>query len=231
MKKYLQSFRLFFGNCQTRSMLIYAAVIVGFTLLCGIAEALPLNGLLSGFAQGVSSMMGATSAVFGLIFLNALYQYLSPTTPGYKYYRSLPDGAVHFRRAVIAANILGILSGLVLLAVVSGICAIVGIDSGLMFFGIALLLLTTGVCNLTGFIRNNTARVLCLMGTLMLFGFLAGFFGFFGDQAEEDGMTSLQYLLENKGMTLTVCGVSAAVFAVGIIYALTVAEKKWGESR
>lgn len=93
MKKYIQSYRLFFGNCQIRSIVSFAAVISGLTVLCGIIGCFPMNEFLTGLAEGVSTMLSSLSAVFGLIFMNALYQYLSPVTPGHKYYASLPDGA------------------------------------------------------------------------------------------------------------------------------------------
>ena len=83
MKKYIQSFRLFFGNCQIRSIVSFAAVISGLTVLCGIIGCFPMNEFLTGLAEGVSTMLSSMSAVFGLIFMNALYQYVSPVTPGH----------------------------------------------------------------------------------------------------------------------------------------------------
>lgn len=43
MKKYIQSYRLFFGNCQIRSIVSFAAVITGLTVLCGIIGCFPMN--------------------------------------------------------------------------------------------------------------------------------------------------------------------------------------------
>lgn len=231
MKKYIQSFRLFFGNCQIRSIVSFAAVISGLTVLCGILCYFPVNESLYGMFQVISSMMGAICAVFGMIFLNALYQYLSPMTPGHKYYASLPDGAAHFRRAIAAGNVFGIGSGLVLLVLISAAYMLFGIEQNMVFFWLSLMFLATGVCNITGFIRNNTVRIISIMGVLCLFGFLSGFFGFLDDSGEEEGTTAIGFLFNNMGMVLTIGIVSIGVFAAGLIYALAVAEKKWGESR
>lgn len=58
----------------------------------------------------------------------------------------------------------------------------------------------------------------------------AGFFGFLAD-AEDSQTTRLDPLFSSAGITVTVGVVAAAVFAAGLIYALAVAEKKWGESQ
>ena len=134
MKKYIQSYRLFFGNCQIRSIVSFAAVISGLTVLCGIIGCFPMNEFLTGLAEGVSTMLSSLSAVFGLIFMNALYQYLSPVTPGHKYYASLPDGAAHFRRAIAAGNLFGIITGLGLLALISVAYKLIGINNNFVFF-------------------------------------------------------------------------------------------------
>lgn len=231
MKKYIQSFRLFFGNCQIRSIVTSTAVIAGLTVLCGLLSCFPVNEFLSGLAQGISAMLSSMSAVFGLIFMNALYQYLSPVTPGHKYYASLPDGAVHFRRAIAAGNLFGVCFGLVFLALIGAVQKLIGVDTNFVFFGVMLLFISTGVCNFTGFIRNNTARIIAMMGVFCLFGFLAGIFGFLTDAGEEEGTTGLDSLFSSVGITVIVGVVSVVVFAAGVIYALTVAEKKWGELR
>lgn len=231
MKKYIQSYRLFFGNCQIRSIVSFAAVISGLTVLCGIIGCFPMNEFLTGLAEGVSTMLSSMSAVFGLIFMNALYQYISPVTPGHKYYASLPDGAAHFRRAIAAGNLFGIVSGLGLLVLISAAYMLFGIEQNMVFFWLSLMFLATGVCNITGFIRNNTVRIISIMGVLCLFGFLSGFFGFLDDSGEEEGTTAIGFLFNNMGMVLTIGIVSIGVFAAGLIYALAVAEKKWGESR
>ena len=150
MKKYIQSFRLFFGNCQIRSIVSFAAVISGLTVLCGIIGCFPMNEFLTGLAEGVSTMLSSLSAVFGLIFMNALYQYLSPVTPGHKYYASLPDGAAHFRRAIAAGNLFGIITGLGLLALISVAYKLIGINNNFVFFGVTLLFIAAGVCNFMG---------------------------------------------------------------------------------
>lgn len=223
MKKYIQSYRLFFGNCQIRSIVSFAAVISGLTVLCGIIGCFPMNEFLTGLAEGVSTMLSSLSAVFGLIFMNALYQYLSPVTPGHKYYASLPDGAAHFRRAIAAGNLFGIITGLGLIALISVAYKLIGINNNFVFFGVMLLFIATGVCNFTGFIRNNTARIIVMMGVFCGFGFLA--------DAEDSQTTRLDTLFSSAGITVTVGVVAAAVFAAGLIYALAVAEKKWGESQ
>lgn len=228
MKKYIQSFRVFFGVCQIRSFVIMVAVIVGFTVLCGLTDFLPDTSFLNGFAKGVSSMMGAISAAFGIMFLNVLYQYVSPVTAGYKYYHSMPDSAVHFRRAIAASNFLGIATGLVLIAFISLVYLLIGVDTGIIFFSAALLFLATGVCNFTGFIRSNTARIISLMGVMVLFGFAAGFTDGLRD---EDESNAIDLLSQNPGIALTIGGVSIAVFIAGLIYSMTRAEKKWGDAQ
>ena len=80
-----------------------------------------------------------------------------------------------------------------------------------------------------GFIRTKTARIIVMMGVFCGFVFLAGCFGFLSD-AEDSQTTRLDPLFSSAGITVTIGVVSAAVFAAGLIYALAVAEKKWGES-
>lgn len=228
MKKYIQSFRVFFGATQLKSLVIFSAVIFGFMILCGAASFLSENDFITGFAQGVSSMIGTLAAVFGLMFLNALYQSLSPSVPGYKYYRSLPDGAAHFRRAITAGNILGIAAGLVLLALVSVVYVLIGVEQTFTLFGIALLFAAAGVCNFTGYIRVNTARIISLMALMCVFGFALGFMDGSG---EEEGLSAMQLLSQNSGVFLMIVGGSIALFIAGLIYALALAEKKWGDAR
>ena len=108
MKKYIQSYRLFFGNCQIRSIVSFAAVISGLTVLCGIIGCFPMNEFLTGLAEGVSTMLSSLSAVFGLIFMNALYQYLSPETPGHKYFAYLPHAQTVFPRALAEGILFGV---------------------------------------------------------------------------------------------------------------------------
>lgn len=107
---------------------------------------------------------------------------------------------------------------------------LIGINNNFVFFGVTLLFIAAGVCNFMGFIRNNTARIIVMMGVFCGFGFLAGFFGFLAD-AEDSQTTRLDPLFSSAGITVTVGVVAAAVFAAGLIYALAVAEKKWGESQ
>lgn len=228
MKKYIQSFRLFFGSAQIRSLVIFSAVIIGVTTLCGLTAFFPVNDFLIGFGQGVSSMLGAICAIFGLIFLNATYQYLSPAIPGHKYFASLPDGAKHFRRAIAVGNAVGIVVGLALISLISIVYALLGVDMGIVLFSSSLLFVETGVCDLTGYIRNNTARVLAMLGVTCLFGF---FMGFTDGMNEADGISAIQMLMKDPGIIAAVMGVSAAVFIAGLIYSLAMAEKKWGESR
>ena len=227
MKKYVKSFRLFFGTCQIRDIVIFLAMLIVFMILCPMAELLPADSFIAGFAQGVASMMGALCAVTGLVFANALYQYAAPATAGRKFFVSLPDSALHFRRAIAAANALGIVTGLVLLALEGVVYHILGMDMSMVYLGAILLFIATGVCDLTGFIRSRTARIISLMAVMCGFGSLAGIFS-----VGEEDETSAADLLASHAEALWIAGAAAlAIFAAGLIYSLAVAEKKWGDAQ
>lgn len=227
MNRYYQSFRLFFGRGQIRSFVIFMAVEAGFLLLSGFAVLLPETDFLRGFAQGVSTMMGAICAANGIMFLNAIYQYLAPTTAGRKYFLSMPDSGKHFRRAVIVSNVLGMLIGCALLALASVVYSLVGVDLIMLFMSVALLFIAAGICNFTGYIRNMAVRLICIMVTMSMFGFISGFT--FGE--DEDINLICSALSREPWLMIVIVFVSLAVFAGGLIYSLAAAEKKWGDDR
>lgn len=105
---------------------------------------------------------------------------------------------------------------------------LIGINNNFVFFGVTLLFIAAGVCNFMGFIRNNTARIIVMMGVFCGFGFLAGFLRVPGGTQKTANRTRLDPLFSSAGITVTVGVVAAAVFAAGLIYALCSRRKEMG---
>ena len=82
MKKYVQSFRLFFGSCPMKSLAIFFGVMTGFIVVFAITMTIDESDFLAGFIKGISSMLALMIPMAGFIFLNSLYTYINPTTPG-----------------------------------------------------------------------------------------------------------------------------------------------------
>lgn len=226
MKKYVNSFRIFFGRCSLTSMASFLVTMAVIILMIAVLEVLATGGdFMAGMTDGMSVMLTGAVPLTGLIFLSTLYTYANPATPGHKYYVSVPGSAEHFRRAVIAANLFSLVLGAVLIAVMSLILTLgaLGAGGGVAFYGLVLMLAALGLCNFTGYIKNTAARVAVIASTMGFTGFAAGFLG--ADADDEDSFSTL--IADNPWLPWVVLGTAALVFAGGFVYSVAVSRKKW----
>ncbi len=227
MKKYVQSFRLFFGSCPMKSLAVFFGVMTGFIAVFAMPMTIGESDFLAGFIQGISSMLAILIPMAGVIFLNSLYTYINPATPGYKYFASVPDIAGHFKRAIVTTNVLFLLIGAVLLGVTAVVYSLLGLDCGIIFPGIIVLFVDSAVCNFAGYLKSMSARMIAIMITLCTFGFISGFS--IGASEEEGSLSNLIAGHLTAAVILTV--IAAAVYTASLIYTLKVCERKWGRDK
>lgn len=224
MKKYVNSFRIFFGRCSLTSMVSFLVTMAVIILIVAVLEVLAAGGdFMAGMMDGMSVMLAGVVPLTGLIFLSTVYTYANPATPGHKYYVSVPGSAEHFRRAVIAANLFSLALGAVLIAVMNLIFLPLGGGGGMAFYGLILMLAVLGLCNFTGYIKNTAARIAAVSFTMCFTGFAAGFLG--ADAEDEDSFSAL--IVNNPWLPWVVLGTAALVFAGGFVYSVAVSRKKW----
>lgn len=225
MKKYVNAFRMFFGRCNLSSMAAFLGTMGVMVLIVAALEFMTAGGdFTAGMTAGMSIMLAGVIPLTGMIFLNALYAYANPATPGHKYFLSLPDSGEQFRRAVIAANVFSLALGLVLSAVMCMIFTLLHIDLGMTYFGLVLLFVLLGLCNFTGYVRNIAVRLVVMCGLFACTGFTAGFFSADND---EEGIT-FSYLYEKAPWLLFVlAGTAVLMFAAGLVYSVGVSRRKW----
>ena len=227
MKKYVQSFRLFFGSCPMKSLAVFFGVMIGFIAVFAIPMTIGESDFLAGFIKGISSMLALMIPMAGFIFLNSLYTYINPATPGYKHFASVPDIAGHFSRAIVSTNVLFLLIGAVLLAITAVVYSLLGLDCGIIFFGIIVLFVESAVCNFVGYLKSTSARMLATIIALCTFGFISGFSS--GASEEEGSLANLIAGHITAAVILTV--IAAAVYAASLIYTLKACERKWGQDK
>ncbi|MGN1109623.1 MAG: hypothetical protein ACI4RK_09625 [Oscillospiraceae bacterium] len=225
MKKYVNAFRMFFGRCNLSSMAAFLGTMAVMVLIVAALEFMTAGGdFTAGMTAGMSIMLAGVIPLTGSIFLNALYAYANPATPGHKYYLSIPDSAEQFRRAVIAANVFSLALGLVLSAIMDGVFTLLHTDISITYFGLVMLFALLGLCNFSGYIRNTVVRLLVVCGLFSCTGFAAGFFSADND---EEGIT-FSYLYEKAPWLLFVlAGTAVLLFAAGLAYSVAVSRRKW----
>ena len=228
MRKYIQSFRLYYGKCPMKSLLLYFGVTLGIMLVIILPSAVGIGGgedFFSGVLEGISSTIGLMISLCSCIFLGGLYSYNQPEAPGYKYFRAIPDDAAAFRRAIVAANVLSLLAGVVMTAVMTAVFLMAGTDISGVLYGVILLPVETGIMNFTGFIMRRNAKFIILMATLCLVGFGSGFIaGFDGDEES----TLMETLSADQWIIFLAAGAAVLIFAGGLVFALIMTGRRRG---
>ena len=218
MKELLRSYNIFSAQLLTRQILKSIPVFVGMSVVFTLLEFM-LEGtvdFMGGFWYG---MIMVFAPMFGSILLNNLYSYNQPINPGYRYFHSISESALHFKRAIIASNIFSLCITAVF-AVISFV-----VDTFIMGENITLVICISvglampGCINLLGYVKNTLLRLLVVMPICCLGGF---FFGF--SSGEDDSVTV------NPIVSVIIIAVCAALYIAGFIYSVRVSEKKWGEA-
>lgn len=227
MKKYFQSFRLFFGSCPMKSLAVFLGIMAGFIVVFAIPMAFGGEDFVSELIRVMFSTLSTMTPLCGFIFLNSLYTIVSPNTLGYKHFASVPDIAGHFRRAVVFSNVFCILIDAVLLALNAVVYALLGSDSGMIILGVIMLFVISAMGNFTGYLKSVSARMITMIVTLSMFGFISGF------SAEADNIGDSLSGLISGNMTLAaiIIFLAVAAYAASLIYTLKVCGRKWGRDK
>ncbi len=224
MKEYIRSFRVFFGRCNLLSLLAFLGVMAAMVVVAALLEVFAAGGdFTAGVSAGMSVMLSGIVPLTGMLFLSTLYTYINPAIPGHKFYRSIPDSAGHFHRAVIAASVFSLVLGLAILGVMCVIYLLLNIPISTAYFGLIMLLSILGLCNFTGYIKSAVWRAVTIGGIMCLTGFLAGFLG----AAEDDESSFSEVMADNMWVYWFILGAALLLYAGGFIYTAAVSRKKW----
>ena len=229
MKQVLRSLRLFTAQYTITSMLQILAFFVGIYIVIGlmgfgaldVLEDSPdsfIAGFFTSFIPGMTVMV----PLMGVFLLNAMYSYNMPTTPGYKYLHSVSDSSKHFRRALIASNVMAVLLGFMAMLITWLMCKWVG---ELMLSPVATLAICfagIGIVNFTGFFKGQLARLISIMPMCCVVGFMVGF----TSAAEEDDNVFI-----NENIMYIILAVAVVVAVAGFIFSMVKCEKKWREDK
>ncbi len=225
MKQYIRSLRLFTAQYSITTMLQFLAVFAGSYAVIGImgagssffAESNPdsfFAGFVSSFVPGCTIMI----PLFGVFLLNAIYSYNMPITPGYKYLHSVADSAKHFKRAIIATNVIAIVIGILGSLINWALTIWIGDLILSPIASLAVCLGGIGLANFTGYLKSTAARLISIMPICAVVGFVVGFTA----AAEEDGELGI-----SDNAFLIVLAVTAVIAVAGFVFSILVCEKKW----
>ncbi|MBQ8170357.1 MAG: hypothetical protein IJZ95_00050 [Oscillospiraceae bacterium] len=218
MKDMLRSFRIFTGNYTLKTvfqmLLAFVAVFAAITLL----SLIPVED--ESFAEGFLTAFLPAFSLFlplcGVFLLNAIYSYNNPITPGFKYFHSLPDSDTAYAQAIAAANLFTLI--IMVLGVTGHYIYSVFAPFPLSpMISAALALLTTGITNFIGNVKNQWVRIFSVMPIFCLAGFASGFSSAMLEDGERIPDTVIWISL----------GVAIAVYVAGLVYALATCKKKW----
>lgn len=171
------------------------------------------NEALKGFCEGFLPMFCLMVPLIGCIPCNMVFNYNRAVTPGYKYFHSLPDSAKRFRRAVLVCSIYPLGAALVWAAVLWLWSPMVSLF--VLFMGLTL----KGAQNIFGHARNIILMFLPMMAIVFSMGFVVGF------TSPED--ENFIYMEMQPKFVLPLAIIGTAVFVIGTVYSVLVAEKKW----
>ena len=223
MKKYVNAFRVFFGKCNMTGMASFLITMAVMIAIVGALEYFTSGDFTEGMTAGMSIMLAAVVPLTGMLFLNALYSYANPATPGHKYFLSMPDSAEQFRRAVIAANVFALALGAVLSAVLYGVFSLLRADVGVSIFGQVIFFADLGICNFTGYMRNVAVRIIIICGSMGLTGFTAGFFS----AGDEDEISFTEIFSKFPWLIGAMLGTAVLLFVGGLVYSIAMSRKRW----
>lgn len=205
----IRSFRILVGTVKQYVKMF--SVLIGGMAVIGVIDKLVkyewLSGIISGFVPVFSAI---TLPTFTLVTLIGVFNTNSPETIGYKYYHSLPNSAEHFRNSVIFTNVLAV----VILAAFMAVVALF-FNAETAMCAAAITLFTTGIMNFMGYTKLLWLKLIPL-------GLAGGFAGGFGM-----GFSAASEITIEPSFYVVMLGVSAAVFAAGVVFAVVKAKSAW----
>lgn len=211
MTKILCSCRVMYGRNNFLKYFILglagiAIMTVGGAIKLAVTEESFFHGFIDGFCTSFCGIMNIVAAE--MLILGA-FGAVRRVYPGYKYFHAVADGFSHFKRALLLANI----TGLILIMLYAAV--------GMIFFRNVVLLsmilaalLVIGWCDLVGSSKHQWLAVVGFLMAGFSFGFISGLF-------DED---TFELSLPIAAAAL---GTGAVLYIVCLIFALSKAEKFW----
>lgn len=213
--RYFDSYRLFHGKNSIKEygaiISVNMAALIVFGVLTRVSENDFFRGFLTGFAPFVC---GAVTVTIGFALVCGVSNGNLPANPGYRFFHSLADGAGHFRRALLFANVLSLFP-VILYAAVGGFL----FEHFIIVVMTLTALLMTGFLNLTCHIKSPWIRIVafCVIG--FVYGFYGGITG-----KDEDIVAELP-----MDVTVIVSAVILAFYIISVIIVTARAEALWSK--
>lgn len=226
MKKYIRAYKLFLGELPYKQAL-YSLVIVAILCVMFCVEDILGSGsdFVMSLFHGIAAMIGPIAPLWGISLLIALYNTCSPETPGYKFFRCIPDGRMQFSRAIVTGNAFAVVTSIALLVLVYVMFRLADYNISGVLLGILIMPIATGFGNFAVYIKRNTARMVLMILLLTIPGFTSGFMV----GLSEDGGPTLADMVANNCLPFFIILAAGLVFfAVSVIMAVKYARKKWG---
>lgn len=226
MKKYIRAYKLFLGEFPCKQAL-YSLVIVAILGAMFCLEDILGSGsdFVMGLFHGIAAMIGPIAPLWDISLLIALYNTCSPETPGYKFFRCIPDGRMQFSRAIVTGNTFVAITSIALLFLAYMLFRLADYNISGVLLGILIMPIAAGFVNFAVYIKRNTARMVLMILLLTIPGFTSGFMV----GLSEDGGPTLADMVANNCLPFFIILAAGLVFfAVSVIMAVKYARKKWG---
>ncbi len=211
--KYFNSYKLFHGINQFRNTVIL--ILINLVILAGTGVAVRVSDseAFCGFMTGSMPLIcGALVAAVCYAMICNVFSGVMRTNSGYRFFRSIADGAEHFRRGIIAANMLSLIP-IVLYAAVGGVL----FQHFIIIIMTVTLLFMNGLVNLTGQIKAPWLRI-------AVFAVIGFAYGFYAGANDSEGFVELPF-----NVTVIVCAVTAVFYIISLIVVAFRAEKLWNK--
>lgn len=217
MRELYRSLKIFTGRNPVWDWLkcLAAVLAAAVAVLLEFANMQEGNDIVD-FMAGLFSGFVCIGPVLGVLMISAIYAYNIPATQGYKYLHSIADSDKHYLRAIIAANIGVVGIGLICIVAQLAVCALTQAGKPPILETLFMFMSIAGIINLIGSTSKLWLRVLCIAPVCFASGMV------FGNYAADSDSGIFSSVLVIPAIII-----AAALYIVGIIYALLTSTKKW----
>lgn len=176
--KMLDSCRVMYGKNNFANFFIAGIINTAVMLIGVIIRSLVPNESAHDFIDGFCTSFGGAINIFISAFVMAgAFGAVRRVNPGYKYCHSIADGKGHFKRALISANLMGL--------ILTALYAAVGMifyQNIFMTYMVFAALFIIGCGDIAGGSKQKWGQFVLFMAV----GFVCGFIqGFLGEDAED----------------------------------------------
>ncbi len=208
--KMLDSCRVMYGKNNFAKFFIAGLVNTAIMLIGVIIRVLVRSEAVHDFIDGFCTGFGGAINIFIIaVVMAGAFGAVRRINPGYKYCHSIAGGREHFKRALISANLMGL--------VLTALYAAVGMifyQNIFMTYMVFAALFVMGWGDLAGGSKHQWAQIV----SFMVVGFMCGFIpGFVGEYAEELPLWIGAALI----------GAGAVFYIICLIITLTRADRIW----